>query len=310
MKKKLTFFVFIAFLFCFACFSSYKYFPFVACKIYEYKNYNKYHLKVNKIKVNDDIVTYAEGGDKDKELLIFIHGFQADKRFWLSYLGPFIEKYHILIPDLPAHGGSSFQPNQKFDISSLSITFDDFIQAIGVKKFSLVGTSLGGGIAMKYCATFPERVQNLILINPIGIRPENEKDYVELISRNEGIFFPNTLKELDNLYCYLMGKPFPAAFPIKRYFLEYLIQKRPVFKKVFEDLITSDGIQKELANITVPTLILMGDNDRVSSLEDFKIYSSNIPNCRAILISNGYHILNGKPFEDALFEMQDFLNVR
>lgn len=308
MKKPFVLFVLIVFIFVFSCFSMYRYFPFVACKIYEYKSFAKYNLEIKKIKVKEEIFTYAEGGNKEKGLLIFVHGFQADKRFWLHYLDRFISNYHIIIPDLPAHGGSTFQALQKFDLRSLAQTFNDFILAKGVKQFSLVGTSLGGGVILEYAAAYPEKIQNLILINPIGIRPDNEKDYSELVARNEEIFFPNNLKELDNLYVYLMGRPFPAPIPFKRYFLNFLLEKRAIYKKVFIDLVKGDGVEQILPKINVPTLLLVGQEDKVSSIDDFNAYSKNIPNCKSCLISNGYHILEGKAFEEAISKMQTFLN--
>jgi abhydrolase domain-containing protein 6 len=285
---------------------TYTNYPAIASKISDYRSFSKAHLQRKKIIVNGEVVTYAEGGKGPT--LVFIHGFQGNKRFWLPYLQPFISSFHVILTDLPAHGGSSFRPSQSFDLKSLAFTFDEFIQAKGLDKFQLIGTSLGAGVAMKYSFLFPDKVTKLVLVNPIGIRPSDEKELFQIVESNKRLFFPNSLEGLDELYLYLMGHTLPYSPSIKKYIFNYLLQKRPIFTKVYQDLVSGEGVEMELSKINIPTLLLVGKHDRVSRAADFEIYAKSLPHCTAFLLNDGYHILKGSALDKAIDKMREFIS--
>ena len=282
-----------------------QFFPGVLCKTLEKIAFSRANLKLKKIKVGTEVFAYAEGGTGPT--LVFVHGFQGDKKFWLNYVQHFISDYHILIPDMPAHGDSSFSEKQHFDLKSLAKTMHGFMEEKRLKDFCLIGTSLGGGVVTEYAALYPEKLTKLILLNPIGIKAEDEAEFKEIIEKNEKLFFPNSMEELDKLYVYLMGKPFAKKGFIKKYFFNYLIEKRPVLKRVYKDLIRSEGVEKILSQINTPTLVIMGQYDKISRPVDFEIYSKKLPNCCSVKITDGYHILTDRAFEKAVKEMRFFV---
>lgn len=283
----------------------YEVFPGVICRFYKYRSFSKTNLSVKKIKIGEKIFSYAEGGMG--KTLFFIHGFQGDMNFWTRYLSPFLEKNHIVVLELPAHGNSSCSQDQKFDLQSLATTLNEFVDAKKLENFCLIGTSLGAGAITEFAAKYPSKACKMVLINPIGIRPQG-KDYEEVISKNQVMFFPNSMKDLDNLYVYLTGKPFTMGEPIKRYILSHMLSKKDIYQRVYSDLVKSRGVESILPTIGIPTLLLVGQFDKITRSQDVEIYVNKMPNCKAVVIENGYHILSAQPLEKALFEMKSFLN--
>lgn len=282
----------------------YKNFPAIVSTVYEHKSFKEANLKLKKIKVNNEIFAYAEGGTGPN--LLFVHGFQGDKRSWVRYAKHFVSSYHVVIPDLPAHGDSTYKSDQRFDLESLSYVLDEFVREKKLDKFTIIGTSLGAGVSMKYSLLFPQKVEKMVLLNPIGIRPSDEDQFIQVKKTNQRMFFPTTIKELDDLYVYLMGHPLPYRLQFKEYILSLLLEKRKIYQKVYFDLVSGEGIEKELTKINVPTLMITGKYDKVSRLEDFKVYSKTIPNCSAILLEDGYHIFQGTAFDSAINHMDEF----
>ena len=307
MKKnyKIYFKIFLFFLIISLSSALYIKYPAILATFAEQRSFSKAHLKIKKIKINGETITYAEGGNGPT--LLFIHGFQGNKHYWIKYITPFISSYHIVIPDLPAHGGSSCSKDQKFDLKSICYVINDFVNEKNIDNFQLIGTSMGGGISMKYAALFPEKVKRLILLNPVGIKPTDEKEYLALVQKNQRLFFPTTIKELDELNISLRGSPLPFNNRFKKYVLNKIKAKKEIYQRAYQELVHGETVNEDLSKIKAPTLILSGKFDKISSPNDGEIYRKNIPNCSFIVFEDGYHIFKGEAFEKALKEMELFI---
>lgn len=307
MDKKRKIFIWIFSFFFISVTGSVAYieFPAIAAKIYEFRSLSNAHLKIKKIQLKGKTYTYAEGGKGPT--LLFVHGFQGNKNFWLKYVQPFVSSYHIVIPDLPGHGDSSCSKDQRFDLKSLANFLDGFVKEKNLDKFHLIGTSLGAGVCMKYSALFPSQVSKLVLLNPIGLRPSDDNEFKFRVETNKKLFFPTNIQELDDLNVYLTGSQITYNDQFKKYILSYLLKKKPIFERAYIDLVTGEGVENELDRIRAPTLIITGKYDRVSKPIDLEIYSQNMPRCSCIVLSDGYHIFKGKAFEKALSEMEKFV---
>ena len=76
--------------------------------------------------------------------------------------------HRILAPDLFGHGASA-KPMGDYSLSAHAATLRDLLDRLGIEQVTLVGHSLGGGIALQFCYLFPERVSRLVLISSGGL---------------------------------------------------------------------------------------------------------------------------------------------
>lgn len=74
----------------------------------------------------------------------------------------------LLAPDLPGHGGSS-EPKGDYSLGSYAAWLRDFLIAVGHDRATVVGHSLGGGIAMQFAYQFPELTERLVLVSSGGL---------------------------------------------------------------------------------------------------------------------------------------------
>jgi pimeloyl-ACP methyl ester carboxylesterase len=303
MRRKVIIFISCLF-FIFSIFLSYLIFPEFYYSLFERVEFWKINLKSKKLKTKGHTFSYAEGGEG--KTLLFVHGFQSGKHFWLKYAKKFSSNYHIVIPDLPAHGGSSYDESTKFDISSFAEYLNDFVEEKGFEEFYLIGTSLGAGISISYAYQYPEKVKKLVLLNPIGIKPECEKDVEKITKKNEGIFFPNSLEDLDNLYFNLVGRPFLGKNFIKKGILKHFIKRRKLSKKIFFEIIKGDGIEKILDKIKPKTLVIMGRADKIVNFSDFDIYKKNISDCDFIFLEEGHHVFMDNSLDRVISHLGNF----
>jgi pimeloyl-ACP methyl ester carboxylesterase len=103
--------------------------------------------------------------------VLFIHGLLGSSRSWAHLVDRLDTGHRVIAPDLFGHGGSA-KPRGDYSLGSHAATLRDLLDHLGVERVTLVGHSLGGGIAMQFCYLFPDRVERLVLVGSGGLGRE------------------------------------------------------------------------------------------------------------------------------------------
>ena len=114
-------------------------------------------------------LSYRRGGSGP--LLILVHGITNSSASWEPVLGLLERDFTVLAPDLLGHGDSA-KPRGDYSLGANASLLRDFMVALGHDCATLVGHSLGGGIAMQMSYQFPERVERLVLVSSGGLGRE------------------------------------------------------------------------------------------------------------------------------------------
>jgi pimeloyl-ACP methyl ester carboxylesterase len=128
---------------------------------------SKFEVKTEKL--HGRPVTYAEAGKGP--VLLLIHGMGGNFENWAEVIEPLARTHTVIAPDLPGHGGSA-PGGGDYSVGALAAGLRDLLAALGHERTTLVGHSLGGGIAMQFAYQFPEMVERLILVSSGGLGPE------------------------------------------------------------------------------------------------------------------------------------------
>jgi pimeloyl-ACP methyl ester carboxylesterase len=104
---------------------------------------------------------------------ITLHGHRVSFRRagWGPVIEPLAERYTVVAPDLIGHGESA-KPRGDYSLGAFASGIRDLLQAIGHDRATVVGHSLGGGIAMQMAYQFPERCERLVLVSSGGLGRE------------------------------------------------------------------------------------------------------------------------------------------
>ncbi|MGP0102430.1 MAG: alpha/beta fold hydrolase [Solirubrobacteraceae bacterium] len=114
-------------------------------------------------------MTYLEAGSGP--VLLLIHGMAGTCENWQAVIEPLAARHTVLAPDLPGHG-SSAPGGGDYSLGALAAGLRDLLVALGHERATLVGHSLGGGIAMQFAYQFPEATERLVLVSSGGLGPE------------------------------------------------------------------------------------------------------------------------------------------
>src|SRR5215212_309253 len=115
-------------------------------------------------------VAYRTAGDSGPVLLL-IHGITGNARQWDDVMPLLAQRYQVIAPDLLGHGESA-KPRGDYSLGAYAAGVRDLLVALGHRRATVVGHSLGGGIAMQFAYEYPPFAERLVLVNSGGLGRE------------------------------------------------------------------------------------------------------------------------------------------
>ncbi len=253
-----------------------------------------------KISVNGASLHYEEFGRGFP--IVFTHGLGLDKSMWLNQVPIFAARYRVITWDIRGHGCSEVTEDG-YSISQLVEDLEELLFLLGVEKAYIVGLSLGGWISWKFAAKNPHKTEALILSDSAG--------YLKGMTQTE-------LDEKKQIFdagaeiCEKHGRV-PLADPtidlmFSKEFIENndhivnalksLIEKDPglgyarTIKQALGDYWGPPGedVEKELASIKAPTMILAGDLDVITPLVTQQAINKQIKGSRLEVLKGAGHL--------------------
>jgi pimeloyl-ACP methyl ester carboxylesterase len=103
--------------------------------------------------------------------VVLIHGMVNSSRHWEAVAERLAGSYRVVAPDLLGHGDSA-TPRGDYSLGAHAAGIRDLLTTIGVERATIVGHSLGGGVAMQFFYQFPQRTERLVLVSSGGLGRE------------------------------------------------------------------------------------------------------------------------------------------
>jgi pimeloyl-ACP methyl ester carboxylesterase len=104
-------------------------------------------------------------------LLVLIHGITGSSQTWSGVIPALADHHTVIAPDLLGHGESA-KPRGDYSLGAYASSIRDLLTALGHERATVVGHSLGGGVAMQFAYQFPERAERLVLVSSGGLGTE------------------------------------------------------------------------------------------------------------------------------------------
>jgi pimeloyl-ACP methyl ester carboxylesterase len=232
--------------------------------------------------------TYGEGVP-----LVLAHGYMATKEMWDAQVGPFMERYRVVVYDVRGHGESDVP-----DVDDAGYTMDTLVsdqKALmdhrGISEAYVGGLSLGGMIAMRFALTYPRMVRALLLCDTSpGMGLEGQwkanRAAMEALVRSQGVG-----QVMRGLYAQGAQTAKVKVDSLPPGIVAFLERQNRMAADGFLGVARAAGdapsVLERLGEITAPTLVLTGDSDffRGASEE----MRERIAGCRFVLINNSWH---------------------
>ena len=230
-----------------------------------------------------------QADDKRRQPVVLIHGAGGDHLSWPTQLRR-LPGFRVYAPDLPGHGKSKGHSLQQID--KLGKLILNWASDIGFTKFFLIGHSMGGAIALWLAIHHPDLIQGLVLIGTGATLPVN-LSLIEELANPKGIS-----TAVDNICRWSFS---PKADPrlidsVKK----QMLKSRPTV--LSSDFRACDAIDlsANLDQVQTPTLVVVGEEDKMTPLRFSEELSEGIPGSSLEIIQGaGHMVVLEKPKEVA-----------
>jgi pimeloyl-ACP methyl ester carboxylesterase len=236
-----------------------------------------------RVAVNGVEVAVLEAGEG--EPLVFFHG--AGTLAGFDSLLPLAERFRLIVPHHPGFGLSGDDPTIA-RIEDLARHYRDLFDALDVRELSLVGHSMGGYLAATFAIDSSERVRRLVLAAPLGLRvPEHPTTDIFTIPSDE-------------LLAHLAADP--SVFdgkvpdPPTPEYLAHSYRESTAAARILWERPYDARLPRWLHRLTMPTLLLWGDADRMIPVEQIDVWADLVPGAeRRVLPSVGHLLFDESP---------------
>jgi esterase len=123
------------------------------------------------VELNGLRIHYLDWGPASAPAVVCVHGYTSSAQAFNAPARHFQDRFRLVVPDVRGHGESAWSADGAYQYADQVGDLAAFVDALGLRQFTLVGTSMGGIIAMAYAGEHPDRVRGLV-VNDIGPDPE------------------------------------------------------------------------------------------------------------------------------------------
>jgi pimeloyl-ACP methyl ester carboxylesterase len=238
------------------------------------------------------MMSYRELGEGPGDPLVLLHAFPLNGRMFEPQMEAFSERRRVISPDYPGFGRSPRTPAQP-DVRYYAEAVRNLLDYLELERVALGGVSMGGYVAFGCLKLFPQRVSGLVLANT---RPEpdsyemkeNRKNMARRVA-DEGV---EVLVELQ-----MQRLLAPDTLENNREVVEEV--RAMMLESSPNGVVAALGAMRErpdstplLAEIAVPTLVIGGEEDAISSPEVMASMAEKIPASRHVTLPRAGHLSN------------------
>jgi pimeloyl-ACP methyl ester carboxylesterase len=234
--------------------------------------------------------------------VILLHGIASSLYTWKDVLPVLAAHHDVIAMDLPGFGGSAIPKEPSGELAVRSVL--GLMDALSVRRASLVGNSLGGAIAVAVAARAPDRVDRLVLVDPAGYNfASGDRPFVLRLAAGVPAVLADALpvRPLVSLSLRQVFHDDRLVTPDR--VAEYVAPlRRPGATRVLRALLLrSDdlGFPGVVRQVHAPTLIVWGRYDAWIPVRDAARFAADIPGSRVVLVEAGHMPQEERPAETA-----------
>ena len=235
--------------------------------------------------------------------VVLIHGITSSSTVWVGLMEDLVEAgYSVIAPDLFGHGASA-KPKGDYSLGAYASGVRDLLGVLGYESGTVVGHSLGGGIALQLAYQFPEYVERMVLISSGGLGREVSPLLRAASLPGSELVMPLLVSDLGvragtqvgSLLSWLGIPPGPHLQEMGRGYASLVeSDAQQAFVNTLRSVIDAGGqkvsaIDRLYLAEHLPTLIIWGDRDPIIPIEHGRAAGAEIPGSKLVEIAGSRH---------------------
>lgn len=245
--------------------------------------------------------------------LLLLHGLGGSIFDWRHLIRPLSLRHRVLVVDFLGAGESDIPRDEDYSLVAQARRVKGLMDLLGVDRGTLVGNSYGGGVALRLVQDWPERVDRLVLINPVCY-PEEVPGYVALARAPGAEGLAETLP-MGKLTLWVARRLYRTvrrltAAELETYVRELQVPgRRRALVQLLRDVVPRDTTEFEarIRGIRAPVLLLWGKEDKTIPVSLGRRLQKELPVARLVELDAG-HVPHQERPGDVLRWMEGFLS--
>jgi 3-oxoadipate enol-lactonase len=229
-------------------------------------------------------IGYVEAGGGDAAPIVFLHGVGSDKSVWRPQLEHFGKTRRAIAFDYPGYGDSDPAPDGT-SRDDYAVAIRSAMDELGVGRAHVCGLSLGGVVAIAIHHLARDRCASLILADTFAVHPEGRAIYERSIAGSA-----NLSAMAEARVDVLLAQP--ADPQVRREVIETMSRIDPAAYRIGAEAVWLADQRARAGAINVPTLVLVGDQDRVTPPALSTDLAGLVPAARIAVIEGAGHLGN------------------
>jgi pimeloyl-ACP methyl ester carboxylesterase len=261
----------------------------------------KADFEIRETTLHGQRVCYRMAGDGPA--VVLIHGITSSSEVWVQLMEDLVEAgYSVIAPDLFGHGASA-KPKGDYSLGAYASGVRDLLGMLGYERVTVVGHSLGGGIALQLAYQFPEYVERMVLISSGGLGREvspilraaslpGSELVMPLIVSGLGV---RAGTKVGGFLNWLGFPPGPHLQEMGRGYASLVeADAQQAFVNTLRSVIDAGGqkvsaMDRLYLAERMPTLIIWGDRDPIIPIDHGRVAAEAIPGSKLVEISGSRH---------------------
>jgi len=253
-------------------------------------------------------------------VLLLVHGMAGSSNTWRDVMPALAQRYTVVAPDLPGHGESD-KPRQDYSLGAHANALRDLLVALEIDHATIVGQSLGGGVAMQLAYQHPQYCERLVLVSSGGLGPEVSWMLRALTFPGAEyvmpVIFPSFVRDAGNAISRRLRSFGVRAPRIEEEWRGYVSLTDPETRQAFLRTLravvdiggqTVSARDRLYLSSLLPTLILWGERDRIIPVAHARDAHQAMPGSHLVLFKECGHFPHTEEperFVEALVEFLD-----
>ncbi len=251
------------------------------------------------LELHGDQIAYRDTGQGP--VLLLIHGMAGSSATWQAIIPQLSTHYRVIAPDLLGHGMSA-KPRGDYSLGAFAVWLRDFLDELRVHRVTVIGQSLGGGIAMQFAYQHRNYCERLVLIGSGGLGPDLSPVLRILSAPGAELILPvvtpQPVRNVGNkLASWLTsaGIQAPRAGQMWQAYCSLAdAESRHAFFRTLRSVVDYRGqavsaLNKLHLTADIPTLLIWGDHDRIIPISHAYAARDALTGCRLEVLEGVGH---------------------
>jgi 3-oxoadipate enol-lactonase len=245
------------------------------------------HTRVGDVELYYELTDYTEPWKAGRAPVVFVHGLGGDHSLWLYQVPACCERFPTLTLDLRGHGAST-KPEGGFGIVDMARDVVRLLRGLGVERAHLVGCSLGGMVVQQVALDYPLAAASLVLVDTLCGAPPGFEDMMRTALQfiEDNSMAAVAKARITNAFS-------DAVDPVLRdYLIDRVAQNDKAAYVRAACAAYGFSVCGRMSEIAVPTLVVVGELDRVTPPPLSEDLATRISGARLARIAGAGHISN------------------